>query len=35
MIDQGVPFQAYYHEWVDCGQVRKGEDEKTEKRYVH
>ena len=34
MIDQGTPFQTYYHEWVDCGQARKREDEGTEKREI-
>ena len=26
MMDQGTPFQTYYHEWVDCGQTRKREN---------
>ena len=21
MIDAGTPFKAYYHDWIDCGQV--------------
>ena len=39
MIDAGTPFQTYYHDWVDCGQVpihrdarngtRKQEDERV------
>ena len=26
MIDQGTPFQTYYHDWVDCEEARKRED---------
>ena len=35
MVDQGTPFQTYYHAWVDCGQASRGEGERTEKRDVH
>lgn len=27
MVDAGTPFQTYYHEWIDCGQARKRENE--------
>ena len=32
MIDAGTPFQAYYHEWMDCGQGGKRESERTARR---
>ena len=33
MIDQGTPFQTYYHEWIDCGKdfnarAQRGKDAK-------
>lgn len=29
LVDQGVPFQTYYHEWIDCGNTEKRENERT------
>ena len=32
MIDVGTPFMTYYHDWVDCGEKRKREDERMRRR---